>query len=65
MHMLTYIKKQTNCGTGLWFTARANFWLPMVHLEMSGDIFVCHNWGGGRKVPASSEWRPGMLPKTL
>lgn len=49
MRILIYIKKQTNCGIGLWFTTRANFWLPMVHLEMSGDIlFITTAVGGGR-----------------
>lgn len=64
MHMLTYIKKQT---VGLGFGSRPGpiFGSPLVHLEMSGGIFVCHNCGGGRKVLASSGWRLGMLPSTL
>lgn len=49
MHMFIYIKNQTNCGTGLWFTARANFWLPTVHLEMSGDIFFLSQLGWGEE----------------
>ena len=36
-----------------WFPTRGEF-APMEHLEISGNIFICHDGGGGGRAPLAS-----------
>lgn len=39
--------------------------LPRRYLEMSGDIFSCHNWGRRRMLLVFPGLRTGLLPNIL
>lgn len=37
-------------GLAQWFPTRGEF-VPTEHLEISGNIFICHDGGGGGRAP--------------